>query len=94
MHRKPEPDTLVTLLKIFSLTTMACELEVVENRALEENWSHRQYLHELCAFETTVRHQRKLECLLKSSALPESKSLVTLDQKRFPLKLHTRLATL
>ena len=94
MHQKAEPDTLVTLLKTLSLTTMASELEVTENRALEENWSHRQYLHELCAIETSVRHQRKLERLLKSSALPEGKSLVTLDQKRFPLKLRTHLATL
>lgn len=94
MRQKAESDTLVALLKTLNLTTMASELEVTENRALEENWSHRQYLHELCAVETTVRHQRKLARLLKSSALPEGKSLATLEQKRFPLKLRTHLATL
>lgn len=94
MRQQAEPDSLVALLKTFRLTTMAGELEGVESRAVEENWSHRQYLHELCEIEASVRHQRKLERLCKASGLPEGKTLANFDQKRLPLKLRTHLASL
>jgi len=89
-----EQDSLLLLLKNLCLTSLPNQLENVERQALQEGWSHRRFLQELCEIETVARHQRKLERLLKNSKIPEGKTLASLDRALLPAKLRSQLAGL
>lgn len=62
--------------------------------AQEENWSYEGYLHALVEQESSERHQRRIERLLKRSELPEGKTMGTLEQQKLPQKVRRQLATL
>jgi DNA replication protein DnaC len=89
-----EQDSLLLLLKNLCLTSLPNQLENVERQALQEGWSHRRFLQELCEIETVARHHRKLERLLKNSKIPEGKTLASLDRALLPAKLRPQLAGL
>ncbi len=81
-------------LKLFRLTVMEKALEEVSAQARAENWDQMRFLSELCEREAQVRDERLLARLLKQSALPESKRLENLDQKRLGQAIRKRLPEL
>ena len=77
-----ESDATGLLLSGFGLTTMARELEGIEERAQAGGWSFRRTLRELLETEAAERRQRRLLRLLKDSGLPEGKTLAALEESR------------
>jgi len=69
-----EADATRLLLSGFGLTTMARQLEDIEERAQAGGWSFRRTLRELLETEAAERGQRRLLRLLKDSGLPEGKN--------------------
>ena len=90
----PPSDPTVMLLRSFCLSTMAAQYEEVMGRAEKEGWSHRQVLRHLCESEAVERAQRRTARLLAESALPETKTLSTLDQAVLPAKVRRQLPAL
>jgi len=88
-----EPATAV-LLRALCLTTMGRHYELLATRAVQEGWSHAQYLRQLCEVELAERQARNRLRRLTQAALPASKTLESLDQQRLPLKVQRQLATL
>ena len=72
------------LLGSFRLPTMRQCLGEVAELARQQNWDYPRFLEELCEREQQVRHERRIERLLKQSALPEGKTLANLDQDKLP----------
>ncbi|MHC1763089.1 MAG: IS21-like element helper ATPase IstB [Verrucomicrobiia bacterium] len=85
---------LSLLLRSFRLPTMAQIWEESVARAERENWGYPRFLQHLCESEEQDRRERKMERLLKSSGLPEGKTLGNLDEKLIPLKIRRLLPTL
>ena len=86
--------SLPVLLRSLYLGEMARALEPVTDQAGRDGWSHEQYLRALCDVEVSRRAERRRERLLKESRLPDGKTLATLDQERFPLRVRRQLAAL
>jgi len=86
--------SLPVLLRSLCLGEMARELDRLTNDAGRHGWSHEQYLRALCDLELARRAERRQERLLKVSNLPEGKTLVALEQNRFPLRVRRQLASL
>lgn len=82
------------LLRQFKMTTMAQELEGVQQKSQSEGWSFGRSLRELLEIELAGRDARCLERLLKDAALPEGKSLASLDTKRLSAVNRRRLSEL
>jgi len=85
---------LSLLLRSFRLPTMAAIWEESVARAERENWGYQRFLQQLCESEEQDRRERKMERLLKSSGLPDGKTLGNLDEKLIPLKIRRLLPTL
>jgi DNA replication protein DnaC len=92
MSAKDEPLSL--LLRAFNLTTAARILPEALAQAEKQNWSHRQLLQHLCESEAQDRSVRLTERLLKSSGLPEGKTLATLDEAALPERIRRQLPAL
>jgi DNA replication protein DnaC len=73
---------------------MAAQYEAVMERAQNEGWSHRHVLRHLCESEAVERAQKRTARLLAESALPESKTLSTLDEALLPAKVRRQLPAL
>jgi DNA replication protein DnaC len=82
------------LLRSFCLATMAGQYEGVMLRAEKEGWGHRQVLRHLCESEAAERAQKRTARLLAASALPEAKTLSTLDKALLPAKVRRQLPAL
>jgi DNA replication protein DnaC len=89
-----ESDATGLLLSGFGLTTMARELEGIEERAQAGEWSFRRTLRELLETEAAERRQRRLLRLLKDSGLPEGKTLATLEESRLSAATRRQLVEL
>jgi DNA replication protein DnaC len=89
-----EGDATGLLLCGFGLTTMARELEGIEERAQAGGWSFRRTLRELLETEAAERGQRRLLRLLKDSGLPEGKTLAALEESRLSAANRRQLAEL
>jgi len=89
-----EADATGLLLSGFGLTTMARELEGIEERAQAGGWSFRRTLRELLETEAAERRQRRLLRLLKDSGLPEGKTLATLEESRLSAATRRQLVEL
>ena len=87
-------ETSQFLLRQFNLTTMAQELEVVQQKSQSEGWSFGRSLRELLEMESYARDTRRLERLLKDSGLPEGKSLASLDTRELSTANRRRLSEL
>ena len=89
-----EADATGLLLSGFGLTTMARELEGIEERAQAGGWSFRRTLRELLETEAAERRQRRLLRLLKDSGLPEGKTLAALEESRLSAATRRQLVEL
>ena len=77
---------LIGHLKDLHLPTVRECYEDTARRAERETLSYEQYLLEVITRECEQRRKRKVQRLLKDSALPLEKSLQSFDLKRLPAK--------
>ena len=61
----------------------SCYVQQAE-MARRERFSYERYLEEVLEHERQGRHQRRIERLLRESALPLEKSLESCDRSRLP----------
>lgn len=80
-------ESLGIMMRALRLPAFAHHAEEVAQKAEREGWSFGQYLHHLADLEMQERSVRKVERLLKSSALPADKSMATLNKARLPPKV-------
>jgi DNA replication protein DnaC len=83
----PKLESLGIMMRALRLPAFAHHAEEVAQKAEREGWSFGQYLHHLADLEMQERSVRKVERLLKSSALPADKSMATLNKARLPAKV-------
>ncbi len=87
-------ESLSIYFKSFRLPAMARLLDETIRQAEIEDWGYRKLLTYLCESEHQERSQRRTERLLKTSCLPEGKSLASLDEKLLPSKIRRMLKSL
>lgn len=85
---------LVSHLKALHLPAMRETFEREATRAVQESWSHEQYLLELADLEVEARRENRIARFLRDSKLPLEKSLETFDLKRLPAKVQAQVRTL
>jgi DNA replication protein DnaC len=85
---------LIGHLKELHLPTVRQCYEDTARRAERETLSYEQYLLEVISRECDQRRQKRVERLLKESALPLEKSLANFNVKRLPAKAQRQLRTL
>jgi DNA replication protein DnaC len=85
---------LQLMLRKLRLPTFAGTYEQVALRAERDGWTLGQALRHLCELELEERRVRRIERLLKASALPADKTFATVDIKRWPTKAQRQLAPL
>src|SRR6516225_7853041 len=85
---------LVGHLKELHLPTVKQCYEETARRAERETLSYEQYLMEVISRECEQRHKKRVERLLKESALPLEKSLENFHVQRLPAKAQRQLRTL
>src|SRR5262245_766288 len=85
---------LIGHLKELHLPTVRQCYEETARCAERETLSYEQYLLEVISRECEQRHKKKVQRLLKESALPLEKSLQNFDVKRLPAKAQRQLRTL
>lgn len=83
-----------SLLGSFRLPTMRQCLGEVTELARQQNWDYPRFLEELCEREQQMRHERRIQRLLKQSALPEGKTLACLDQGKLSATVRRQLDVL
>ncbi|MDB6040079.1 MAG: Transposase [Verrucomicrobiales bacterium] len=84
-------DPLALMFRSFRLPTMASVWEECVERAEKENWGYRRLLQYLCESEMQDRRERKMSRLIKSSGLPDGKTLGNLEEKLLPVKIRRLL---
>ena len=85
---------LMGQLKELHLPTVRQCYEETARRAERETLSYERYLLEVISRECEQRHKKRVQRLLKESALPLEKSLQNFDVKRLPVKAQRQLRTL
>lgn len=85
---------LIGHLKELHLPTVRQCYEDTARRAERETLSYEQYLLEVISRECEQRRKKRVERLLKESALPLEKSLANFNVKRLPTKAQRQLRTL
>ena len=83
--------TLAMLLRQLKLPSFAGHYEELGQKAEKDGWPHTDYLRHLAELEVSDRQTRRIQRLLKTSALPMEKTLATLDQARLPPKVRRQL---
>jgi DNA replication protein DnaC len=71
--------SLPVLLKMLRLSVIAKAWESVATKAIDDQWSHQQYLAELCDREVAERYRKKIQRFIRESQLPPGKSLSGFD---------------
>ncbi len=89
-----DAESLPMMLKALRLPSVQHHYQRVARQAQSEEWSYERYIKELVELEMAERAERRIERLLKRSELPEGKTLATLDQKLFPMKVRRQLPVL
>jgi DNA replication protein DnaC len=87
-------ESLGLLLRALKLPSFARYAEEIATKAEREGWSFGRYLHHLAELEVEERKRRRIERYLKSSELPQEKTLMTLHRARLPAKVQKMLPTL
>ena len=87
-------ESLLVLLRALKLSTFVAHLEEVVGQAERGGWGCVQFLRHLAEMEMAERKQRRTERLLKQSGIPAEKTISTLDQTKFPVKVRRQLAAL
>jgi len=83
-----------TLLTQFRLPTIRQNLSEVAELARRESWDYLRFLQELCEREHQVRYERRIARLLRQSALPEGKTLASLDQSKLAAPVRKQMDAL
>jgi DNA replication protein DnaC len=86
--------TLLGLLHVLKLPTVARHAGEVAGKAEREGWSFVDYLRHLTELEVAERRRRRIERNLRDSDLPGEKTLATLDLKRLPAPVARKLGSL
>jgi DNA replication protein DnaC len=81
-------------LRSLCLTGMLEQMEPLAERAQHEGWTCLRYMEHLCDVELAERARRKTVRLLKQSALPEGKTLESLNTDALPVKIRRQLPAL
>jgi DNA replication protein DnaC len=87
-------ESLPILLRSLGLTTLARDYPEAIVRAEAENWGYQRFLHQLTEGELNERLRRRIERLLKESALPPDQNLALIDQAKLPDKARRQLPSL
>ena len=82
-----ETASLAMLLRSLRLPAIGRQYEAISRTALDQNWSHVQYLQALLETECLERSGRRQQRLLLQSRLPEGKCLATLKMTHWPVKI-------
>lgn len=90
----PDRPGLEILLRALRLPTFLMAHGQIEEKAESEGWTFTQYLHHLAEMEVEERHRRRIDRNFKTSCLPSSKTLGTLNLEKLPRKVRTQLPTL
>lgn len=69
-------------------------LEDYTKKAATEKWKLTRYLYELLNVERENRREKRIQILLRQSKLPPSKTLDSLDRKRFPRRINNQIDAL
>lgn len=94
MTQESGSHSLALMLRTLKLPAFASMHEQLALQAEREGWTLHQSLRHLCELELEERRQRKIERLLKSSALPPDKTLATLEVKHWSTKIQRQLPAL
>lgn len=94
MSGTSDRERLRFLLKVLKLPSFASDHEAVAQIATEESWSYGRFLAELTEREVADRQERRIERLLRQSALPLEKTKETLDASKLTAKVRKQLGTL
>lgn len=86
--------SLEMMLRALRLPSVLREYESLSRTGEQEEWSFEKYLSALLELELADRKERRKSRLLKSSGLPDGKTLDTLDEKQLPLKVRRQLPVL
>ncbi len=86
--------SLGLMLRALKLPSFARYAEEIATKAEREGWSFGRYLHHLAELEVEERKRRRIERHLKSSDLPQEKTLTTLHRARLPAKVQKMLPVL
>ena len=81
-------------LRELCLSAMRGCYEDLARTAVQEAWSHEQFLLELVHAECQTRRANRIERLLKESRLPLDKNLQAFELKRLGVKLRQQVAAL
>jgi DNA replication protein DnaC len=87
-------ETLMMLLRVLKLPTIARYAADVAQKAEREGWTFGQYLRHLAELEVEERRRRRIERNLRDSELSGEKTLATLERKRLPAPVAKMLPTL
>jgi len=80
--------------KALHLSSFATHLKEMTVTAESQGWRYQQYLQHLAELELEDRNQRRIERLLKTSNLPEDKTLASLDVATLPDRVKKVLPSL
>lgn len=89
-----DSQTLAMLLRLLKLPSFAANYEEEARRAEQQGHAHPAFLRTLTELELSERQRRRIERLMKASALPAEKTLAALKQEKLPPKVRRQLAAL
>ena len=72
-------ESLPLLLKQLGLSSMLDQWELLQEQAINGQWSHGVYLAKLAELEANTRYQKRIARHIKESKLPPGKSLAQFD---------------
>lgn len=75
-------ETLSLLLKALRLPYIHQQWQELERQALQQGWTHAQFLLAVCEHEATQRYQTRVERALKDAQLPPAKAFSNFDFAR------------
>ena len=87
-------ESLAVMLKALKLPGFVAHYEELAHLAEQSGWSFTEYLSQLVRIELEERRTRRIERLRRGAALPEGKTLATLDVSLLPAKVKRQLPTL
>lgn len=76
--------SLALLLKDLKLSHMLSSLDEFERKAVQQHWSHTQFLLELCQYESSQRYHSRIQRALQEAHLPVGKAISNFDFSRYP----------
>jgi DNA replication protein DnaC len=77
-------ETLSLLLKSLKLPYIHQQWQEMERQALQQGWTHAQFLLSLCEIEATQRYQARVSRSLKDALLPPAKAFSNFDFSQCP----------